>query len=137
MLTPTVTAALWPHPLHVSYVTLDGATTLWATDVDDGSSTALLENVFDFAWYHDANRIIYTPRDAMMEIRARRLDTGSEVLLLSEPHLEVEVDPNGRGLTYCAAESHYNMTLKLLPLTDGADGLPRPAGDAFVMEGAF
>lgn len=45
---------------------------------------------------------------------------------------EVEVDPNGRGLTYCAAESHYDMTLKLLALTEDADGLPRAVGEVEV-----
>jgi hypothetical protein len=69
--------------------------------------------------------VIYTPEDAVTEIRAIDLETGREVLLVDGPHIEIAVDPNGRALTYCAAVSHFNMNLQVLWLEEGADGLPR------------
>ena len=38
------------------------------------------------------------------------------------------MDPGGKGLTYCAAESHFNMNLLLMRLGEGDDGLPRATG---------
>lgn len=66
-----------------------------------------------------------------MELHARHLDTGEEVLLLSDPIAEVEVSPDGTRLSYVEAASHFTMNLHVLDLEPPSDpsGLPRAVGD--------
>jgi serine/threonine protein kinase/Tol biopolymer transport system component len=107
----------------------DGGPSLWTVSPDGTAAEKRLDDVRDFAWYGDAGCVIYSPSSAPTEIRAVDLASGRETLLLDAPHIELAVDPTGRALTYCSAESHFNMNLQLLRLSEGDDGLPRAIGE--------
>jgi YD repeat-containing protein len=117
-----------PDGESLSYLALsDQGPALWLAGQDGGEGRKILDSVRDFAWYRDMGRVIYTPDDAVTQIRAIDLGSGREELLFDGPHIEISLDPNGRALTYCAALSHFNMNLQVLWLEEGADGLPRAA----------
>ena len=100
----------------------DRGPALWLTPVDGGTPRKLLDGVRDFCWYRDSRRLIYTPHEVATEIRAVDLEPGREEILFNGAHLELVVDPNGRALTHCAAESHFNMNLQVLWLEEDSDG---------------
>jgi Tol biopolymer transport system component len=107
----------------------EGGTGLWVVGPDGESEPRLLlERVRDFGWWRDSRIVIYTAFGAEDRILARDLKTGRETLLLDAPNTEIAVAPDGSALTYCAAESHFNMNLRLLRLEEGEDGLPRAVG---------
>ena len=62
-------------------------------------------------------------------MRAVDLETGEHTVLLKDPHIELVVAPDGSAVSYCSMISHFNMNLHVLKLAEGADGLPRPAGE--------
>ena len=110
----------------------EGRTALKTMPVAGGPSTELLAGVTDFGWYGDSRRAIVTLETSTgnNEMRAVDLDTGEQVLLLSEPQIELAVAADGSGVSYCASRSHFNMNLHILPLEKPATagGLPHPAG---------
>jgi hypothetical protein len=65
-----------------------------------------------------------------LELRARHLETGEEILLVATPVIEPEVRPDGAAVAFLRGDSHYNMNVFLLRLAPPADemGLPRPIG---------
>jgi Tol biopolymer transport system component len=106
-------------------------TALFVADRSTGAVSELLAGLDGYGWYRDRRHVVYTPSatEASGELRVIDLDTGREVLLHDEPHVELDVAPDGSALSYCSAQSHSNMNLFVLPLTPpGADGLPRAAG---------
>jgi len=108
----------------------DGVQSLWLADPDGSRPSSVTANVSDFVWYRDGRHVIYTPANTgNTQIRALDLETGRDELIHDEPHVELAVAPDGRGITYCAARSHFNMNLRLLRLEEGDDGLPRAIGD--------
>lgn len=106
--------------------------TLKAVPVDGGEVRELLTGVADFGWYLDSRRVIVTMDTGAGggEMRAVDLETGEQTLLLTEMQIELAVAPDGSGVSYCSAQSHFNMNLHALPLETPATpgGLPRPAG---------
>ena len=108
--------------------TNDEGQAVWLLGPDGESAKLLTPQAMDFDWYRDSNCVIYTPRDRPTEIRAVRLDTGEEVVLADEPHLEIAAARDGSALSFCAAQSHFNMSLQVIRLTGPEDGLPRVAG---------
>jgi Tol biopolymer transport system component len=98
-----------------------------------GEPREVLSRVGNFDWYRDGSHIVYTVGGpgAAPEMRVANIDTGKEVTLLRLPHRELKVAPDGSSVSYVSAESHFNMNLHVLALTDPSpdDGLPRAAGD--------
>jgi hypothetical protein len=88
----------------------------------------VLDGVADFGFYRDARHIIYTPgtQAGGLEMRVRDLDSEAETILVTEPHRELQVAPDGRAVSYLTSTSHFNMNLFVLRLTptDVPDGLP-------------
>ncbi len=113
----------------------DEGQALWVMDGDGGNPRPVLPHVYEFDWYRDSRHVIYTPSATPTEMRARDLETGEDVLLLDEPHIEAATAPDGSALTYCTAISHYNMYLQLARLEATETGLPRVAETETVADG--
>jgi Tol biopolymer transport system component len=110
----------------------DRGMALWVMDKDGTNARPVLFDVLHFEWYLDSRRVVYSRMgENGRELRAASLDSAEEVLLLSAPHLEHRVSPDGRAVTYGHGASHINQQLMLLRLApaDPTDGLPRPQGE--------
>jgi serine/threonine-protein kinase len=114
----------------------DSGNTVWWIAPEGSDARALAESgVLSFSWYGDSRRIVYThlaeDGSGEVELHARHVDTGEEVLLLSGPIAEVEVSPDGARLSYVESASHFTMNLHVLDLEPPLDasGLPRAIGE--------
>ncbi len=110
----------------------DRGRALWVVDKDGGGARPRLFDVLHFEWYLDSRRVVYSRMgDNGRELRAVDFESGKEALLLSVPHIEHRVSPDGRAVTYGDGTSHINQQLFLLRLApaDSTDGLPRPLGE--------
>ncbi|HEU5181003.1 MAG TPA: hypothetical protein VFW45_09430, partial [Candidatus Polarisedimenticolia bacterium] len=102
---------------------------LFLVDPKSGASRKVLDHVSDFGWYRDADHVIYAVEGPEPEMRVANLKSGESSVLLKTPFGEIQVSPDGSGVSYCTALSHSNMNLFLLPLAPApSGGLPRPAG---------
>jgi Tol biopolymer transport system component/serine/threonine protein kinase len=118
-----------PDGTGIGYIaTADSGPALWLIDPEGGDPRKILADVADFAWFGDTSRVIYTPQSSNTEIRAVDLKTRQLEILYDGAHVELALDPNLKGLTFCAAESHFNMNLRLIRLQTNEEGLPQPAG---------
>ena len=110
----------------------DRGTALWVMDKDGTHPRPRLFGVLHFEWYLDSRRVVYSRMgDNGRELRAADLESGEEALLLSVPHTEHRVSPDGRAVIYGEPTSHIDQQRFLLRLApaDSPDGLPRPLGD--------
>lgn len=110
----------------------DRGTALWVMDKDGTQARPRLFDVLHFEWYLDNRRVVYSRMgENGRELRAADLESGEEVLLLSVPHTEHRVSPDGRAVTYCEPTSHINHQLFLMRLAraDSPYGLPHPLGE--------
>lgn len=109
--------------------------TFWVVDPQSGNERSPLSGVIGFDWYRDSRHIVYTRKAAdgsgVVEMRAADLETGKEALLLRGPTAEIVVAPDGRGVSFLHAASHFDMQLTLLRLAPPASPgqLPRPLGE--------
>lgn len=114
----------------------EGGNTVHAVAPDGSDQRALpVSGALSFSWYRDSRRIIYTHLAEQgteeVELHARHLETGEEVLLLAGPIAEVEVSPDGTRLSFVESASHFTMNLHVLDLEPPSDasGLPRAVGE--------
>jgi serine/threonine-protein kinase len=114
----------------------EGVNKVWTVAPDGSDARPLpVEGVLSFSWYRDSHRLVYMQitgdEDGAVELRARHLDTGEDVLLLSGVFAEVEVSPRGDRLSFVESVSHFTMNLHVLDLVPPSDGsgLPRAVGD--------
>ena len=107
---------------------------LWVVDPQGENVRSVLSGVIGFDWYRTSHHVVYTRTapdgSGTLEMRAADLETGKEAILLTGPSAELVVAPDGRGVAYVHAASHYNMHLYLLRLAPPAapGELPRPVG---------
>jgi Tol biopolymer transport system component len=111
----------------------EGGNELWLVNRDGSEPRKVLDGVDDYGFYRDAGHVVYTPEaeGVSAEMRVRNLESGDETVLFSGPHRELEVAPDGSGISYCSAASHFNMNLHVLWLTPPSSpgGLPAPRGE--------
>ncbi len=118
----------------VGYLAPGEGNAIWliAPDGTDRRPSSV-RGALSFGWYRDGQRVVYTRRapdgSGAVELRAAHLRSGEDVLLRSGAIAEVAVSPDGSGVTFIEAVSHFTMELYLLPLTPaGPDELPAVAG---------
>lgn len=107
--------------------------TLWQLDPGGGEARASpLENVLRFDWYLDSRRVLYIKaleEGGRVGLFAADLASDEEVQLLDARSAELDVSPDGTGVTYVESASPFGMNLYLLTLEPPtASGLPRPVG---------
>lgn len=112
-----------------------GGQTLWLLDADGSDlRPSGIRSARSFDWYLDSRPVIYTAKmgdgTGRIELRARHLQTGADVLLLQRSATEPAVTPDGRAVGFLNAASHYNMNAFRLGLEppEDRDGLPRATG---------
>jgi Tol biopolymer transport system component len=110
----------------------DRGPALWTMDRKGTAGPTALVGLLSFVWYRDSKRVLYTRQagpSSAEELRAMNLETGGDILLAQGVHNELEVAPDGSGLTYCRG-SGRNQQLFLLRLEPAPDshGLPRSKG---------
>jgi Tol biopolymer transport system component len=111
----------------------DDGPELWVVDADGTDDRLLAKGVWRFDWYgEDGERVVYTSltRDRL-ELRARSLETGQDVLLYDGAHTEMILSPDGSAVAFVRSASHFDQQLFLLELTgpDPVDALPRRLGE--------
>jgi len=106
---------------------------LWAVDADGGNDRLLASGIWRFDWYGgDGKRIVYTSLTGdRLELRARNLETGQDVLLYDGAHTEMNLASDGVAVAFVKSASHFDQQLFSLELTgpDPVDALPRRAGE--------
>jgi Tol biopolymer transport system component/predicted Ser/Thr protein kinase len=111
--------------------TTDRGNALWVADRDGGNARSVLDRVLYFDWYRDSRHMILVRRaeNGFTEVRAADLVSREETLLIPDPVIELSVSRDSTNLLYTRALSHFNMNLWVLPLRQGANGMPAPNGE--------
>jgi len=113
-----------------------GNNAIWVVNPDGSNPRASgVRGALSFGWYRDSKRVVYTRRDpsgsGLIELRAAHLGTGEDVLLRAGAMAEVDPSPDGSGVIFVDAVSHFGMELYLLPLAPprAPSQLPTASGE--------
>jgi len=105
---------------------------LWTVRPNGEDPKQMLAAATGFDWYLDARRGIYARYyGSETELIAVNFETGEERSLFVGPLIEMDVAPDGSGVSFCLGRGHMAMGLAVLKLEApaDADGLPRALGE--------
>lgn len=108
-------------------------TSLWCVRRDGSGARELVPDARGFDWFRDNDHVIFTRSEQGRDrLWIRNVQTGTEVLLWTGPHIELDAAPDGHAILMSHGPSHLGMGLWRLALRAPveAGGLPTVLGDA-------
>jgi len=117
-----------PDGERIGYIVTGSAGgSLWTVRPDGTDSREVLSGVKVFDWYLDSRRVVYSRgRGSADELAVVDLESGREQDLWKGPHSEIDVAPDGSGITFCSGRGHLGMGLALLRLEPSSDPTALP-----------